>query len=950
LGRLRALGAASALFFASGATGLAYEVIWFRRFSHIWGASTLAMAAVVASFLLGLGIGAQILGRTADRMATPLKGYAWSEAGIGLLALLVPYECVWLSALSGVLYPALHGLPFLYTTVRFVLTFLVIGPPCILMGGTFPLLVRQFATADGEVGSTTGWLYAVNTGGAALGCYLAGFHLLPWLGLSGTNVLAAALNLAVAAGAFGLARSLVRAPEARAGTAPPPPHAGSGLAPRRGALYGAAALTGLAALLLQMVWTRHLCVMLGGSTYALTATLFVILLGIGLGSLLFRALISQLSEPAQAAAWSLGILAFSAGATRLLIPKLTVGVGFTGGLRSMGLGNAAVCLIASAAIEFIPSICMGFIFPLLVHLTRRSAADAGRAVGSVYAWNTAGSIVGAATTAPLGLALLGSPVTFSSGLALYFVSCLLLLPIGNRRNLAVLAAVTALSLAGILLGGRKLDPRVTDQGMFMYGYRDPERRGLLYFKEGASCNVSVTEYISDRALAVNGKVDATSEGDMDMQLGIAYLPRFLRPGAKNVLVIGYGSGATSGASLLFPDTRVTCCEIEPAVYAASEYFSRVNHKPDQNPSFSIVFDDGRSHLQGTREKYDLILSEPSNPWLAGVASLFTREFYGACREKLGEQGLLAQWIQLYSFSEADYSLVIRTVTESFRHACLLRISTGDTVLLASQSPILPDRPTIEAAQILLDSMPEARADLKKHLQGQDVRSILLPRLLLDEAGLGRVASRTPSQSINTDLNLRLEFDAPLRLFVSDLNPEVDMDPVIVRAADTAWLSRMIVGWGCSKEQTPALRSLAALLSRNQNAGVAADVLKLGAQIDPEDPGLLADRAIADKGADEEELRKAVVTMIAKSPDEAVRVGVDLWRLSKYKQAVEIFQRIIAVHPGSATAWENLGLNYESLKEWDKAGEAHHKAFLLDPLNASVRKHAEEFHRSRAEKK
>jgi spermidine synthase len=948
--RLWSLWAATGLFFASGATGLAYEVIWFRRFSHIWGASTLAMAAVVASFLLGLGIGAHFLGRKADRMATPLKGYAWCEAGIGLLALLIPYECVLLSSLSGVLYPALHGFPFLYTTVRFLFTFLVIGPPCILMGGTFPLLVRQFATADGEVGSTTGWLYAVNTGGAALGCYLAGFHLLPWLGLSGTNVLAAALNVAVAVGAFALARSLGTTAAAPAGAAPSPQPAAAAPAPRMGALYAAAALTGLAALLLQMVWTRHLCVMLGGSTYALTATLFVILLGIGLGSLLFRVMVSQLSEPAQAAAWALGILALSAGATRLLIPKLTVAVGFTGGLRSMGLGNAAVCVIASAVIEFIPSVCMGFVFPLLVHLTRRSAADAGRAVGSVYAWNTAGSIVGAATTAPLGLALLGSPITMSSGLALYFISCLLLLPIRNRRNLVVLAAVTALSLAGIFLGGRKLDPRVTDQGMFMYGYRDPERRGLLYFKEGASCNVSVTEYAGDRALSVNGKVDATSEGDMDMQLGIAYLPRFLRPEAKNVLVIGYGSGTTSGASLLFPGTRVTCCEIEPAVYAASGYFSPVNHKPDQNPAFSIVFDDGRSHLQGTREKYDLILSEPSNPWLAGVASLFTREFYGVCREKLGEKGLLAQWIQLYSFSEAEYALVIRTVTESFRYACLLRISTGDTVLLASQSPILPERATIDAAQNLLDAMPEARADLQKHLQGGDVRSILLSRLLLDEAGLRRVAARTPSLSINTDLNLRLEFDAPLRLFVSDLNPEVDMDPVIVRATETAWFSRMIVGWGCSKDQTPALRSLAALLARHQHAGVAAEVLKLATQIDPDDAGLLADRAIADKGTDEEELRKAIAKMIDKSPDEAVRVGVDLWRLSKYKQAVEIFQRIIAVHPGSATAWENLGLNYESQKEWDKAKEAHHKAFLLDPLNASVRKHAGDFEKSRAEKK
>jgi len=190
LGKVRGLAAATALFFASGATGLAYEVIWFRRFSHIWGASTLAMAAVVSSFLLGLGIGAHFLGRRADRMSAPLRGYGWCELAIGLLALLIPLECSLLAATTGALYPALSGIPFLYTVVRFLLTFLVIGPPCILMGGTFPLLVKQF-TGPGEVGPTAGWLYAVNTGGAAVGCYLAGFHLLPWLGLSGTNFLAA---------------------------------------------------------------------------------------------------------------------------------------------------------------------------------------------------------------------------------------------------------------------------------------------------------------------------------------------------------------------------------------------------------------------------------------------------------------------------------------------------------------------------------------------------------------------------------------------------------------------------------------------------------------------------------------------------------------------------------------------------------------------------------------
>ncbi|HEV3026043.1 MAG TPA: hypothetical protein VG457_00640, partial [Planctomycetota bacterium] len=325
--RVRGLWAAGALFFISGATGLAYEVIWFRRFSHIWGASTLAMGSVVASFLLGLGIGSHLLGRRADTMKSPLRGYGWCEAGIAAFALLIPFECAALGTIARMIYPALHGIPVLDTLVRCLLTFLVIGPPCVLMGSTFPLLVRQFVS--GEVGPIAGLLYAVNTGGAALGCYIAGFHLLPWLGLTGTNGLAAMLNFGVAVTAIVLARRLGSAPPVPQET--PPTSAAPGT-PSRGALFGASALCGFAALLLQMVWTRQLCVLLGGSTYALTATLFVILLGIGCGSLLFRIAIPNLPDPTSAAGVALGLLVLSAGATRLLIPSLTIAVGLAGPL------------------------------------------------------------------------------------------------------------------------------------------------------------------------------------------------------------------------------------------------------------------------------------------------------------------------------------------------------------------------------------------------------------------------------------------------------------------------------------------------------------------------------------------------------------------------------------------------------------------------------------------
>jgi spermidine synthase len=949
---VRGLGWGSVLFFASGTTGLAYEVIWFRRFAHLFGGSNLALGAVVASFLLGLGLGAHLMGPRADRAPVPLRIYAWCEIGIGLLALAIPFESALLFPLSAAVYPALESWPLLHTLCRFILTFAVIGPPCLLMGGTFPLMVRQFASPAESVGSPAGWLYAVNTGGAALGCYLSGFHLLPWLGLSGTNLLAVSANGAIALGAFllsgrlGLPESAPEGPVGPEDIKEPRPFLPSG--PPLWALYAAAALAGLSSLLLQMVWTRQLSVMLGGSTYALSSTLLVILLGIALGSLLFRGSLPWLSDPAPAAAMALGLLGLSAGASKLLIPSLSVAVGFSGALRSMALGNAAVCVGASAILELVPSLCMGFLFPLLVHMTRSARSGAGQAVGRVYAWNTGGSILGAAATAPLGLALLGSASTLALGLAFYFVSALLLLlPIRGARTGAPLGILIALALPGLILALRPLDPRRTDLGMYLYGWRDPETKTLLYFKEGASSNVMVTDHGVDRALAVNGKVDATSQGDMDMQLGIAYFPRFLRPQAQKVFVIGYGSGTTSGASLLFPGTKVTCCEIEPAVFGATTHFSQVNHSPEKNPDFRIVFDDGRSHLQGSPDVYDLILSEPSNPWIAGVGALFTREFYRTARQRLGEQGVLAQWLQLYSFSQADYALVVRTLLDSFPHACLLRISSGDTVLLASPSPILPDLDPIRASQSLVDRLPLVRADLEETFKESDVRSLLLGRLLLDEGGLGRLAAREPARTINTDQNLRLEFDAPLRLFHSDLEPESELEASILGCVEAVFLRRMVERWGCDRRQAGALRELSDLLVRRARSPQSLPVLDVGIGLDPANAELLAARVIGQKGQDEAYVRRVFPQILAGSPIEAVRVGEAIGNESKYALAVELFEAVVAAYPQSATAWENLGINASWLGAWDRAAEAFEKAISLDPLNPEIRKGDQDFKRRRS---
>jgi spermidine synthase len=912
--------AASVLFFLSGATGLVYEVVWFKRFSHVWGSSTLAMATVVASFLFALGLGARRLGPTADRLRSPLLGYAACEAGIGLFALAIPFEIEGLLHWAQVLQPLFQDTPALQAAVRLLLTLAVLGPPCFLMGPTLPFLVREFCDPRGSAAAPTAWAYAVNTLGAATGCFLAGFHLLPTFGLSTTNVLAAATNLGIGAAAsllvlFGGPAKPGRDPKALESQ----PMATVAVPSR--AILAASALAGCAALILQVVWTRQLALILGGATYAFSAMLFVVLLGIGCGSLLVE---RRRGGPTAAIAAIVTIVVATVG-SQWAIPGLTFIVATAAPLRASQLFNGFLSIGASGVLEFLPTVGMGALFPLLVRLAGATGAQAGSVVGRLYGWNTAGTLVGAAATSMVLVPRLGSAGALALAVVLYGAAALLLSP---RRLGPIAAAVT---LGSIALRPY-LDPQITDRGMYLYGYSPPEirdRSEVVYFAEGAAANVLLLRSGGDLVLRTNGKVDGSDRSDMNMQLGLAYFPRFLRPEARNVLVIGFGTGTTSGASLLFPGTRVLCAEIERAVFGVSPHFGHVNHSPERSDRFRIVFDDGRAVVQGSRERWDLILSEPSNPWRAGVSNLFTEEFYEAVRRRLAPGGVLAQWIQLYGFTRSDYALVVRTVARVFPHRRLVRINDSDTILLASESPLEPEREGLRTVQHIVDSIPEVRADLEKYFGTADVLVLLLSHAILDEEGLQRLLDSDGRGEVNTDRNLRLEFDAPKRLF--EPPHSADLATALLSAAQPARLAEWFHRWGGTKKQVEAFRRLeAAFLAKGLRAQ-ALQTAVLGLRHDPEDVQLLADRLLLDSLSDGD-FASGVETLLRISEQAANRLGVALSQAGAHERAAAIFRRLVERQPSSAIAWNNLALALAAAGRHGEAEEAFSRALALDPLN------------------
>ena len=777
---------ASLCFFASGMTGLAYQVIWFKRFAHAWGSSGLAMGAVVASFLFGLGAGAWLLGRVADRVGRPLFWYGVFEIGIGLLAALIPFEIQLLVQAAAVIHPLLPEQPVALFLARAVVTLLILGPPCMLMGGTLPLLIRQFTPRDAALSHSTGWFYGINTLGAAAGCYLAGFHLLPSLGLYWTNNAAALLNGAIGVVSMivslALPRQAVAAPAAAAtgasDTVRDPGAAGAAARPHWGwRLSLAVLLTGCGALVLEMAWTRQLVLLLGGSTYAFTATVFVVLVGIALGSLIFHLCLRRVAMSVWPVVVLIFVLAASTIAGKELIPILTYQSGELMDWRATPVGNALYCVGMSAVLELLPAIAMGVLFPLIVAQTRETAATAGHAVGSVYAWNTAGALVGSIFTSALLIPWLHASGAIALALGLYFVALLALLPWGDARGWALAGACALVGVGCVAVASRPGDVLSANLGNYIYGNESvvAENHRLLYYREGLTCNVMVSKPRDHNynIMRVNGKVDADDGPDMANFLGIAYFSRCFCPQAKEVFVVGYGSGATVGAALAFPETNVTCCEIEPAVYEASPLYSAANHDPPNNPRFKMVLDDGRSYLQASSTRYDLILTQPSNPWMAGVSNLFTREYFELAKSRLTEDGVLAQWIQTYNMTGTDYAMLLRTLMEVFPHAALLSLTDGiDSIVIASNRPLAPTSADLAVVQRAIDASPRATADLEYWFGSRDLRYLLVHHYTLGETELQALVARDDGLRrqagepipLNTDLNLRLEFDAPLRLF------------------------------------------------------------------------------------------------------------------------------------------------------------------------------------------
>lgn len=696
-----ALSTVALLFFASGLAGLVYQELWLRLLGLVFGVTVYAASTVLAGFMGGLALGSALGGRYADRVRRPLLVYGVAEVLVGLSALATPLALRAVEHVYVALHPSLPHVPGALTALRFVLSIAVLLVPTMLMGATFPLVVRASLRGTRPLGEDASVLYAANTAGGIAGTLLAGFWMIGGLGIAVSFRAAAALNVAVGLAAVLLSRARE---QGSAGTAPPVegPDAAAPDALRRRLLV-VFAVSGFASLALEVVWFRVLSLFLQVTTYAFSIMLAAFLAGIAAGSAwaarLFRKrrdwlawLVALEVLLAIAAALSLLALDRSYDVLRLFEPYL-----------GRPAERRTVLMLAASFLTLVPAtFLMGVAFPVGLRLfAEGDGAATGARVGRFYAWNVCGSILGALAGGFLMLPMLGSRRSVIVLAALSLGSGLWLatgLPGSRRRFGWAVAAAGTLAFAAAAW-------TAPEPFAIALARRHPGER-LLWQQEGPQASVNVHQMGNARVLYLDGKHQADDTGlVVRIHREIGALALAVHPRPRKVLVIGLGGGVTAGAAALDPRAQVDVVELSRSVIGGAEWFAHVNNDVLRHPNVRLHVDDGRNVLLLTTERYDAVTADIIQPHHAGAGSLYSVEYFRLARKVLGEGGIMVQWISLRS--EQHYKLILRTFLSVFPEVSLW----GDGSLVVGSAAPLTLTPQAFARRLAEPGVREALAPL-----------------------------------------------------------------------------------------------------------------------------------------------------------------------------------------------------------------------------------------------
>jgi len=771
----RFLPALVLLFIGSGCAALIYEIVWFQLLSLIVGSSAVSMGVLLGTFMGGMCIGSLFLSKYISRRQHPLRVYAMLEAAIAVFGLLV----LWGLPYAGGLYfkIAVHGMSGVF--LRGLFCAICLLPPTLLMGATLPAIARWVETSSKEGVAWLGFFYGGNIAGAVFGCLLAGFYLLRVHDMAVATYVAVAIDIAVALASLALAKvTHHEAPdedtEESDAKNQKPWSIPSGAWP----IYITIALSGATALAAEAVWTRLLSLLLGATTYTFSLILAAFLTGLGIGSSVGSMLARQLSNPKTA----LGVcqllltaaIAWAAYTMMAQLPYWPITPGLSPDPTNQFQIDVVRCLWT-----VLPAACLwGASFPLALAAVGEGEGDPGKLVGTVYAANTIGGIVGALFGSLLVIAWLGSQAAERILIGAAAISAIVIfLPAATTatskamgKMQRVYGTVAAALLAILLIQSvPKLPPLLVGYGRWFVN-RLANENDFIYVGEGMQSSVAVSR-LSNGVLNYHnaGKVQASSEPqDMRLQRMLGHLTTLIPSSRKqHVLVIGCGAGVTAGAVSISPALEAeTIAEIEPLVpKVVSERFGEHNYNVIRNPKVRVQIDDARHYILTTQERFDAVTSDPLDPWVKGAATLYTREFFEVVKEHLNPGGVVTLFVQLYENNADAVKSEVATFMQAFPNGVVFGNTNNgagyDLVLVGQMGTMKIDVDDIEKrlaspeyAQVA-QSLREIGFNSATELFGTFAGNEQMLRPWLADA------------QINRDRNLRLQFLAGASLNMYD---------------------------------------------------------------------------------------------------------------------------------------------------------------------------------------
>ncbi len=834
----------------------------------------------------GLALGSFVGGKIIDRDFNPLAAYAILEAGIGLYCLFIPLLIELALPLFQWIYLNLGDSYTQTSLVRFLVCGFLLIIPATFMGATLPVLSKLVSRDENFIGKDVGRLYSINTFGAVVGALASAFVFMRFLGVQSTISVAAVANICIALLIYFIFKPPLK--ERLSYLAPPSKEVGASLQKRDLFILLSFAVSGLAALVYQVTWTRILSLLLGSSVYAFSLILAIFIFGLAVGTVTTSNLLYRIKYLIR----GFGVTQIIIGLSSLFIIPLFGRIPFVNRWVYENLGQQfhimqGANFITILGLLFIPTFFMGAQFPIVIKILATKLETVGQNVGRAYAFNTVGAIIGSFMGGFVLIPTLGIQATILSMVFLNVLLGITLLALGSQLSFNwKIYGLPGVFIFCVFFANwiAPWDRSVISSGSFM-PYRigdlkeaELKKNKILFFKEGVHTTVTTELSASGNIfLRVNGKTDASLALDMRTQLLSGYLPMLFHENPKSALVIGQGSGITLGAVEQFPVDKINLVEISPAVIEGSRFFDPFNHNALNDERLSILLEDGRNHIALSKKSYDVIVSEPSNPWISGVGALFTVDFFDLLKKRLNPGGLACIWVHT-NMSPDSFKSIIRSFTEQFPFVTMWESIAGDDYLL------------IGSEQEYRLSFEKTQKYLKNEITGKDfahigIRNVpdLMSLMIMSRPSLVEFSKNT---ILHTDDNSFLEFNAPeyvykdeRDLLVRQLTPFIKLEPEFVNFKNI---------------QPEIINRVNKRLLRLERSESQIEEIK----------------------------RKARMTTLLEQAEAAYNVG-------DITQALDFYAKVLALDPQHILAQMNIGNIYQELKLTEKAEQAY-----LNTLNSN----------------